>query len=523
VTLLDRYDKLDKLLVLHGFPPTSPWWRRELERFVKSGRRRWVLRVGRRGGKSSTLCRLAVVVALWGEWSVPPGDTAVIPIVSVKREEASDRLTTVRAILNAIGVAHSIRGSDIDIPERRACISVTTCSLAGTIGFTSVMVFADEMATWRNTETGANPAEEVMASLRPTMATQPTAFEVCSSAPWGLDDLHAELFAAGEDNQAFDEGRAKLKGYGQIVSFAPTWEANPTITEEETHELEPDPRIWSRAYAAIPSESVTGDWFGIALDVAIGSERCAEQVLPWVRYLVAIDPAFQRDHFGYAVLSCRSLPADPRYPSRDRRIIRVHECGAWKPEGGERSPTQMAFRVRDELCSKYHVGSVKEQDGTAWVITDQFEGQSFADLARQAGIVLQVVPWTAGQSETSQIARYRSVRLAMMEGTFQLPAGQMGETLERDLRMVGSRLLAGGNESILLPRNGKSGHMDTVSAVMLGASELLLRSPQPEWKPEPIKTDVEQHREEMRMAIIRKRRTELERDPWRGVRAAIRR
>jgi hypothetical protein len=523
MNLLRQFDRLDYLLRAHGFPPTSLWWRRELERFIRSGRRRWVLRVGRRGGKSSTLCRLIVTVALYGEWSVPPGDTGVIPIVSVSREEAADRLTTIRAILNALGVAYNIRGMDIEIPARRACISVTTCSLTGTVGFTSVMIFADEMATWENKETAANPAEEVMASLRPTMATQRSGFEICSSAPWGKDDLHAKMFDAGEDDEAFARGESKLRGSAQIVSYAPTWEANPTLTEEELHADQPDPRIFDRAYRAIPSESVTGDWFGLALDVALSADRCAEQILPWVRYLVAIDPAFQKDHFGYSVLSCRSLPPDPRYPSRDRRIIRVHECGAWKPEAGERAPTQMAFRVRDELCLKYHVGSIENQDGTAWVITDQFEGQSFADLARQAGIVLQVVPWTAGQSETSQIARYRSVRLAMMEGTFQLPAGKMGDTLRDDLRMVGSRLLAGGNESILLPRNGKSGHMDTVSAVILGASELLLRSPQPEWQPVPVKSDVEQHREEMRAAIIRKRRAEMERDPWRGVRAAIRR
>lgn len=510
MTLLARFDSLDKLLVVHGFPPTSPWWRRELERFVRSGKRRWALRVGRRGGKSSTLCRLAVVVGIFGEWTVPPGDTAVVAIVSVDRSEAAKRILTIESILNVLGIEHDKRGQEIDIPERRITFSVRTCSTSGTIGFTSVMIWGDEAAHWESRETSANPAKEVMASLRPTMATQPTAFEVLCSAPWGKDDYHAELVERGDTDD-------------QLTSIAATWEANPTISEERTHELEPDPREWSRAYAAIPSESTTGDWFGVALDVALATDRCAEQVLPWVRYIVAIDPAFQRDHFGYAVLSCRSLPPDPRYPSRDRRIIRVHECGAWKPEPGERAPTQMAFRVRDELCLKYHVGSIENQDGTAWVITDQFEGQSFSDLARQAGIVLQVVPWTAGQSETSQIARYRSVRLAMMEGTFQLPAGPMGDTLRDDLRMVGSKLLSGGNESILLPRNGKSGHMDTVSAVILGASELLLRSPQPEWQPVPIKTDVELHREEMRAAIIRKRRTEMERDPWRGVRAAIRR
>lgn len=92
---LARYDALDAALVARGFPATSPWWRKQIERFVRSGRRRWVIRAGRRAGKSSTLCRLAVAWALWGTWQVPPGDTAVIPFVSVDRSEAAARLKTI--------------------------------------------------------------------------------------------------------------------------------------------------------------------------------------------------------------------------------------------------------------------------------------------------------------------------------------------------------------------------------------------------------------------------------------------
>jgi hypothetical protein len=76
------------------------------------------------------------------------------------------------------------------------------------------------------------------------MATQPFAFEVCSSSPWGTDDYHAELFDQGDTDH-------------QLTSFAPTWIANPTITEERTHELEPDEKIWSREYAAIPGATVS--------------------------------------------------------------------------------------------------------------------------------------------------------------------------------------------------------------------------------------------------------------------------
>jgi hypothetical protein len=61
---LATYDRLDAALVKAGWPATSPWWRAELERFIRSGKRRWVIRVGRRGGKSSTLCRVAICQAI---------------------------------------------------------------------------------------------------------------------------------------------------------------------------------------------------------------------------------------------------------------------------------------------------------------------------------------------------------------------------------------------------------------------------------------------------------------------------
>lgn len=507
--LLERFDRLDALLVAHGFPPTSPWWRRRLERFLASGKRRWMLEVGRRGGKSSTLCRLAVAVLLFGDWSIPPGDTAVVAIVSVKREEAAQRIVTLEAILKALGVAHEKRGTEIEVPERRAKFSVRTCSTTGTIGFTSIMIWGDECAHWQSGDDYANPAREVMANLRPTMATQPTAFEVMCSAPWDKENYHYELMRHGDTE-------------GQLTDHASTWEANPTITEQQTHELEPDLVEWSRAYAAIPSDTVRSDWFTAAVDTCSAMSRCVEPVLPWVRYMVSIDPAFTKDYFGWSVASCRTLPPDPRMPRRERRLLRIHETGAWKPSDvwpdPAGRPTACAKKLAEEVCKKYHVGSISEPDGTAWVITDQFEGQSFSDLARQAGIVLQVVPWTAGQSERTQIARYRSVRLAMLEGWMQLPPD---ESLVSELKKVGSRLLPGGNEAIVLPRGRKDGHLDRVSALVAGASELLLRTAQPEEYAQPALDEGAQLRRQEERKILEKRMREMQADPDRWMRRAV--
>ena len=112
-SFLARFWKMDAALVRAGFPPISKWWRKQVERFVRSGCRRWVVRAGRRAGKSSTLCRLAVAWAWFGAWSVPPGDVAVVPFVSVSKDEAGARLRTIAALFGALGLKCEPRGDEL--------------------------------------------------------------------------------------------------------------------------------------------------------------------------------------------------------------------------------------------------------------------------------------------------------------------------------------------------------------------------------------------------------------------------
>ena len=86
--ILPHLDALDRLLVAKGFPEISAWWREALTRFYNSGARQFVGRIGRRGGKSSTLCRVAVLEALFGEHVIPPGDVGIVGIVGRRKTKA---------------------------------------------------------------------------------------------------------------------------------------------------------------------------------------------------------------------------------------------------------------------------------------------------------------------------------------------------------------------------------------------------------------------------------------------------
>jgi hypothetical protein len=125
----------------------------------------------------------------------------------------------------------------------------------------------------------------------------------------------------------------------------------------------------------------------------------------------------------------------------------------------------MAERVRDEVCRLYD----PDRAGHPNVYTDQYEGHSFTELARSAGLNLIVTPWTGGAGENSKLARFKAVRLAMLNGSLKIPNDP---DLIRELRSVRGFIAPSGAERIELPRDSR-GHCDRVAAVVLGASVAL--------------------------------------------------
>jgi hypothetical protein len=239
ITWPQELDAINDKLVSKGWPDTAPWWRKTIARSYLAGVRNIVIRGGRRGGKSTTVCRVAVYDTLYGNHDVPPGDVGYFAIISAEKGQAKERLLTIKKILETLGVDHKATAEQILITGTNLGFRIFTASLQGVVSFTCIGALCDEEARWRDDDTGANPAEEVLASLRPTMATQKNAKIWHVSSPWSTLDAHYKMVERGSAPD-------------QIVFCAPTWEMNPTITEEETKILEPDELSRLREYAAIP-------------------------------------------------------------------------------------------------------------------------------------------------------------------------------------------------------------------------------------------------------------------------------
>lgn len=258
---------IDRVLVDKGWVPISRWWRRVIKRAYASGKKTQVIRGGRRGGKSSTIIgRIAVAEMLSKDHVVPPGDVGWYIVLSVDKGQAKDRILTAHKALEALEIQHRHTTEEITLADRPIGMKAIAATLNAVVSFTCIGVLCDEMARWRDKDSGANPARDILTSLKPTMATMKKAIGWFVSAPWSTLDEHHKMVELG-DTEA------------QCVFVGATWEMNPTLTEDETHLLEPDYQSWLREYAAKPMSADETKFFAAAfIDAAAGKTVSVTQI-----------------------------------------------------------------------------------------------------------------------------------------------------------------------------------------------------------------------------------------------------
>lgn len=437
--ILARFDEVDRKLVALGWPPTSDWWRATIERWYRAGARQLVGRIGRRGGKSSTLSRLAVVEAIYGRHEVPPGDVGTVAIISTDRPEAMGRLRTIEAILDALGVAWKpcSRGIvGIEIVGKRVAFRVFTATIAGVSGFTGIFVLCDEVAKWADADTGANPATEVVSSVRPTMQTMPNARMVLSSSPMGMLDAHYDAFELGETDL-------------QVTAYAPTWVANPTISEAQTRRDEPDESKWEREYAAIPQAEVEES---LLSEMVV--DRATRKATINEKGERVVDVAREAGHFYVATIDAATrgnawtLIVATRGPDRVRRIVLARE---WR---GTRSiplvPSEVFVEIR-ELLKPY---------GLTWLFSDQWAGDALRDIARTCGLSLALEAWTS----VSKREAYEGLRSMLLDEELELPPDN---AVKVDLLGIRKKLTRNGVTYELSTQGAR--HSDYAPAIAMAA------------------------------------------------------
>jgi hypothetical protein len=204
----------------------------------------WLV-VGRRGGKSLILALIAVYLTVFRNWNdyLVPGERGAILILATDRRQARVIFRYVRALLSDVpALAALVEREDKDEIELNNGLSilVQTATFRSVRGHSICVALLDEIAFWR-TEESANPDAEILAAIRPAMATIPHAKLLCASSPYARRGV---LYQAHRDHFGKD-GDAKL------VWQAPTLTMNPTVPRDVIDEAyERDPASAAAEYGA---------------------------------------------------------------------------------------------------------------------------------------------------------------------------------------------------------------------------------------------------------------------------------
>jgi hypothetical protein len=234
--------------------------------------------------------------------------------------------------------------------------------------------------------------------------------------------------------QAFERGLQP----DQICFYAPTWEANPTITEAQSHELEPDDPTWERQYKAIPAAADETKFFNAAL-----IEEARKVYLQTVNdpdVKAGADLAFRKDSAAVCVVS------------GSREFARLEQEKVWIPRGGlPLIPSEVISEAvtlatdcgADSLCADLHyIESVREETDAAAIELIEFPTDS--DRIGRAYVRLRVM-----------IARKR---LDLSKASDRLIA-QLKET---------TVIFTSTGMHVKNPRSKALGHGDSVSALVAG-------------------------------------------------------
>jgi hypothetical protein len=235
--------QIDDALAAHGVPAMSAFWRATYRAFYAHPTARISLqRIGRRGGKGLCATKAGINEALFGDWRVPPGEVHRLVYTSVSKNEAAERLRAIAQYLRYLEVPFHERGDELFLVDRPLAFRVNAATVAANSGYAAVFACIDEGCKWGDYDS-ADPGDEVFASVKAMMLTHPDARILVPSSPWGVDDWVARRFDAGDTDD-------------QITAYAPSWVANPSLSEAQTRSGLTDLQ-WERECLAVPGDVET--------------------------------------------------------------------------------------------------------------------------------------------------------------------------------------------------------------------------------------------------------------------------
>lgn len=429
--LFIEYQKLDRSLARAGVPATSPFWLAEIERFYAAPTARLLVEcVGRAGAKTMHSVKMAIVETLSGEFNIAPGEVHYFVMASVGISEASKTLDIVASYLRILKVPFDRKADVLELTGRPRGIRVLASKVGAVSGYRCFGWSADEAAKWPSD--GVDPSQEVIASLRAMSVTHPNARGRIFSSPLARSGYFYDQWVTGDTDY-------------QLAGHAPSWVANPSITEVATRALEPHEPTRLREYGAVASAGSAS-----ALDAA-DIEAMVRPIPDGARDLgrpmLVIDTSMGADSFAWLVARFIS--------DRGVRRLVVEKIGAF--EAGF-AKTHTFDQIID------HLASVARRVGARAVIGDSFMSFACESAFGARGLQFTGYAW----SLTTKLSATSTLRQLLRERAILAEPGHEGERLKREMNRLTETVLASGAMTITSPRSA-AGHGDRCACVLLVA------------------------------------------------------
>ncbi len=246
--------------------------------------RQLVLVVGRQSAKSLTAALLAVYLAAFHKWALGLG-RGYIQIIACDRRQAQVVFSYIRDILQLPvfrGMVESETREEIHLTNKISIV-VQTASHRSSRGYRCVAVICDEVGHFM--VDGANPAEEILRSLRPSLGSIPGSMLVLISTGFARVGPFYELYRDkfGQDDP------------DTCVWTGSTSEMNPTYSKATIEKA-----LKEDYQAAAVEYGVDGQFFRADLEGFLSFESLEAVVVPGrlelppvgsLSYFAAVDPS----------------------------------------------------------------------------------------------------------------------------------------------------------------------------------------------------------------------------------------
>lgn len=418
--------------------------------------------VGRRGGKSEQIARLAVFECLHAghEVALAPGQVGLLAVISPLHEQSKEILAYAKGLAKFAMVKRHVARETASTLEFRngTALRVMTCDALAVSGPTLIGTIRDEWAKWPGAE-AAVPDSEIENSLRPALAP------VRGAPPRRLIGITSAYI---EEGVAY---ATEQEHYGQpdapvLVVRGATEQFNPNIDrawlERERNRV--GQRVFLREYGDLEhgpqwQPSVIEGWIPAAvIDGAVDLGRKESAPRAGGYYVVAIDAAFKGDRFAVAV-------AHGEF--RGGRVVAELDFVT-----SFRSPKRGTPLSVEDTAEE--VTAIAQRFGVREVLADQYSFAPLQAVFARHKVYLTERPWTA----QNKPAIYKRVRDGMRDKAVRLCEHR---GLISELYGLRGKMTQSGHETI----EARAGHDDLASASVM-ALHVALSMPGEPFKYIPI-------------------------------------